>query len=281
MKFSKVINDWYAYRQRMCGLGLVADTTLKAQMGVAATILGSLGNIDIAAIRKSDIEFYLGERRRSCKPVTLRGELNLIRQIMNWAVDEGLLVQKPRMPTVSVPNVEAAMFSDADIGAALAALPPHIARACKFMALTGLSPAELSQLRAGDYDAATNSIGIGQRADFRVKQPSRRRWVPLCEEALALWHQPTKPFEPPFPRVPAMQAAMSRARAAGAPAITPKVMRKWFASQVSGLAPEHVLQRLLGHAPGSKVTRRHYVRSSDSATAAAVVGLSIPQGARA
>lgn len=147
--------------------------------------------------------------------------------------------------------------------------------------LLGLSPAELSQLRAGDYDAATNSIGIGQRADFRVKQPSRRRWVPLCEEALALWHQPTKPFEPPFPRVPAMQAAMSRARASGAPAITPKVMRKWFASQVSGSAPEHVLQRLLGHAPGSKVTRRHYVRSSDSATAAAVVGLSIPQGARA
>jgi hypothetical protein len=52
--------------------------------------------------------------------------------------------------------------------------------------------------------------------------------------------------------------------------VTPKLMRQWFASQVAGDAPEHVLQRLLGHSPGSKITRKHYVRSQDEALAQAV-----------
>jgi hypothetical protein len=38
--------------------------------------------------------------------VTVRAELNVLRQILNWCVDEQLLGARPRLPTVQVPNVE-------------------------------------------------------------------------------------------------------------------------------------------------------------------------------
>jgi integrase len=74
-----------------------------------------------------------------------------------------------------------------------------------------------------------------------------------------------------FPTVEAMQKAMERLRNAppdgvtvpeGFDRITPKTMRKWFSSVVASADPEQALQRLLGHSPGSRVTRKHYIRST-------------------
>jgi hypothetical protein len=47
-----------------------------------------LGDHAAEALRKSHIEFWLGERRKTCAPVTLQFEVNLIRQIFNWGIDE-------------------------------------------------------------------------------------------------------------------------------------------------------------------------------------------------
>ena len=59
----------------------------------------------------------------------------------------------------------------------------------------------------------------------------------------------------------------------GLAGITSKLMRKWFASNVAGEQPEHVPQRLLGHAPGSPITRKHYIRSTDDQLTGAVAGI--------
>jgi integrase len=285
--------EWTAYRSKLCNLGLVARSTVENQAAIAGKLIDALGSLELSALRKSHIELWMGERLRTCVPVTVRGEMNVLRQVLRWCVDEAHIVAVPRFPKLSVPSVESALPSDAAFLWVLANVPPHHSAALEFMMLTGLSPHELERVQAGDMTidgddlASGYRLGIGQRADFAVKQPSRRRWVPLNGRARSLWFEAAagtgSPKFAPFPKVDAMQKAIRRAHLAaaeqtgqevpGAAAVTPKLMRKWFASKVAGEQPEHVLQRLLGHAPGSPITRRHYVRSTEGQVADAVAGI--------
>jgi integrase len=278
---------WCLYRERMVELSLVAPTTnLNQSQIVASCIIPALGAIELSGLRKSDIDIWVGERLASRQPVTVRAELNVLRQILNWCVDEQLLGARPRLPTVQVPNTEKALPSDDAFVWALAAVPANHRAALELMMMTGLSPHEAERLQVRDFHPTVAgvgaSIGVGKRPDFNVKTPSRKRWIPLNPRARELWVIVTegkRPLDSALPSSCAMQKALARARAADPKApedarrITPKLMRQWFASHVSDDVPEKVLQRLLGHSPGSKITRRHYVRSTDAALAKAVGGL--------
>lgn len=288
--FAHTARQWIAYRQRLVELKLVAPSTLMNQNAIVIVICRSLGDVELDGLRKSAVEIYVGERLQTCQPVTVRGELNVLRQILNWAVDEQLLTVKPRLPTVRVPNVEVSLPNDDAFEWVLANIQPPHSLALEFMMLTGLAPHELERLQRQDLrDHGPAAIGIGQRPDFAVKQPSRRRWVPLNARALTIWGQVSNGLRETgvvFPSVEAMSKAISRLRnsdphwsptaiPAGVDRITPKTMRKWFASRVANDQPEHVLQKLMGHAPGSKITREHYVRSTDDQTSQAVGALKL------
>lgn len=289
---SDILLKWVNYRERLCQLDLVARSTVENQAAICTRLMDGLGNLHLDELRKSHVELHIGERLRSCAPVTVRGELNVLRQVLNWCVDEQLLVTKPRLPTVSVSTDEQALPSDAAFLWVLANVPENHARALEFMMLTGLSPHELERVRVCDVPTG-NQLRIGMRPDFPVKQASRRRAIPLNDRARQIWFIAAAGMildQHPFPTVGTMQKAIRRAVDApatfadlhlmpclpiGLAGITPKLMRKWFASKVAGDHPEHVLQRLMGHAPGSPITRRHYVRSSDAQQLHAVDGLSI------
>ena len=298
MNLTSAICDWNAYRYKLTKLGLTRDTTYDNQASISLHLADHFGPIDLADLRKSHIELYIGERMKTCQPVTIRGELNVLRQILNWCVDEQMLDQRPRFPTLAVPNVEQALPSDAAYAWVLTNLPQQHADALEFMLLTGLAPHELERLQPRDHaqwiempiiipvdweiiNGMSAAIHIGHRPDFAVKQPSRRRTVPLNERAQLLWSTASfgkLPNAQVFPNNEATTKAIRRLHfdgqtVSGAERITPKMMRKWFASKLAGDVAEHVLQALLGHAPGSKITRQHYVRSNDAERVGAVGGL--------
>jgi integrase len=283
LSLAEACSRWCLYRERMVELHLVAPTTRHNQSQIAASIIVGLGAIELDGLLKSDVDIWIGERLLTHKPVTVRAELNVLRQILNWCVDEQLLGARPRLPSVQVPATEAALPSEAAFVWALKAVPDHHRDALELMMQTGLSPHEAERLQVRDRrDLPRPEIGVGQRPDFKVKTPSRRRWIPLNPRAQKLWRAITadkRPLDCALPTACAMQKALARARIADpdAPAdtrrVTPKLMRQWFASQIAGDAPEHVLQRLMGHSPGSKITRRHYVRSADEQMVRAVGGL--------
>lgn len=297
MNVHQAFSEWTAYRGKMFTLGLVAGSTYRNQGAIADHLAIRLGGHSLDTLRKSHIELWMGERLQTCSPVTVRGELNVLRQILRWCQDEGHLATLPRLPKLSVPSVEDALPSDEAFAWVLANVPERHSAALEFMMLTGLSPHEIERVQAQDIRVGKNAEGfcnllaIGERADFAVKQESRRRRVPLNTRASLIWHQYATVLDNrtghPFPTVGAMQKAIQRAvhgsaitellynHPPGAQHITPKLMRKWFASKVSNDQPEHVLQRLMGHAPGSPITRRHYVRSTDEQQAAAVEGVTL------
>jgi integrase len=287
MNVTEAIAAWRSYRERMVTLHLVAESTYDNQTAIGLQLQRAIGDHPLGELRKSHIELWMGERLQRCSPVTVRGEMNVLRQILRWCMDEGHLLTLPRFPKLSVPNTEAPLPSDEAFAWVLANVGPPHGAALEFMMLTGLSPHELERVKQCDW--TMQGISIGQRADFAVKQESRRRVVPLSGRAETIWFEASAGCNGqahPFPSVAAMQKAIRRAVKAagqndwpgrtveaGASTITPKLMRKWFASKVSETQPEHVLQRLMGHAPGSPITRRNYVRSSDEQMSDAVAGI--------
>lgn len=278
MTLNHTIAQWIAYRGKLLLLGSLAPATHINQAAIANRIACSLGQHPIAALRKSHVDLYVAARLQTCKPVTVHAELAVLRQILNWAVDERTIKERPRLPTVKVPNTEKPLPGDDDYIWYLRHLSEHQSHALEFMLLTGLAPHELARLQPRDI--GDGGIVIGGRPDFRVKQESRRRVVPLNPRAALIWSQQSTGRAPDaavFPRENAMQRAMRRLflfspdAPTGADGLTPKMMRKWFASKVAAEHSEAVLQRLMGHAPGSPITRRHYVRSNDQALRDAVV----------
>jgi integrase len=270
------IARWLAYRTELVRLDALAGATLRNQRKVAHLWQVELGEVELGQLRKSDVDLAVARLRPRRAPVTLQADVALLAQILNWCVDERLIAERPRLPTVSVPHTEDELPSDeAFLWVLRHVSPPRHAQSLEFMLLTGLSPHEVERLKPGDYDDERQAVGIGYREDFRVKTASRRRWVPLNARARKLWSHA------PFPSTVATEKAIQRARGAGMPrgasAITPKMMRKWFSSKVAGDVAEHVLQRLLGHAPGSRITRRHYVRSNAVDAERAVDGLTLKE----
>lgn len=280
--FAEVADQWLKHRMHLSTLGSVAPRTIVNQSQVSRTIAANIGAVPIADLRKSHIDLFVAARLAHCRPVTVAGEVDVLRQILNFAVDEQIIASRPRLPSVSVPNTERPLPSDDDFAWFLRTMAPRHGDALQFMLLTGLAPHELERLETRDYSLVTNHITIGGRPDFRVKQESRRRDIPLNPAALVLWGKwtmGTMPTHAPFPSADALQKAMRRHvldrddAPIAADGLTPKMMRKWFASKIAAEHSEAVLQRLLGHAPGSPITRKHYVRSNDEQLRGAVDGL--------
>jgi hypothetical protein len=92
---------------------------------------------------------------------------------------------------VQVASTEKALPSDDAFVWALAAVPENHRAALELMMMTGLSPHEAERLQVRDFHPTVAgvgvSIGVGQRPDFRVKTPSRKRWIPLNPRARKLW----------------------------------------------------------------------------------------------
>jgi integrase len=279
MTLNEALTSWITYRVELARLGAIALSTVANHGKIARQWGKMLGDIRLIELRKSQIDLAVAMMRQTRGPITLQADVAVLAQFLNWCVDERLIEARPRLPTVSVSATEEELPSDAAYTWVLKTVTPiRHAYSLEFMLLTGLSPHEVNRARYEDYDHDRKALGIGMRADFAVKTPSRRRWVPLNDRARILWNYA------PFPTVGATEKAIQRARGGdmppGALSITPKMMRKWFSSKVAGDVAEHVLQRLLGHSPGSRVTRRHYVRSSAEDAGRAVQGLNIEKDAR-
>lgn len=274
--FAEIIESWLAFRAQLAQLDGIAPSTQAKQATTANALHRGLGHHDVAKLTSSQIKLWVAARARVVAPATLDGECRLLSQILNWAVDEGTIAQRPKVPHITVPNTEIALPADAIFGWYLVNMSLRHSEALEFMLLTGLAPHELARLQPRDM--AKTGLHIGDRDDFRVKAEARRRIVTLNKRAALIWSRWSiglAPDAPVFPKEGTLQRAMKRSGGPDEGTATPKTMRKWFSSKVAAEHSEAVLQRLLGHAPGSKVTRKHYIRTQDEQLQGAVDGLEI------
>lgn len=262
-----------------------------------------LGHVPLSELAPRDVERMLGRFEVTLTPKTARNAHAVLRRALGQAVKLGLIERNPASREyVEAPRVstrEPVAFTDAEIDALLAAsredrIGPLIAAAVE----TGLRQGELLGLAWQDLgkepwtalqvDMELAYIdGRYQRSD--PKTPLSRRRVPLSDIAReAFAEQERRLKQAGFVTVSTGPVFVNhRGKAltgdwvthrlheleviAGVRPLPFKNLRTTFASRLNERgADEATIARLLGHAPGSRTTARHYIASSEAMARSAI-----------
>jgi integrase len=264
--FAEAVNDWRLHSMRLVLACAKAQSTHNNQNRIANLLLRDFGPTPVEDIRRPVIELYVARRRKDgISPTTINAELIVLKAILNHAVEVGHLEEAPRIKRLQAPIVEKDLPDPELVKEFVSTLPTQHRLPLLFSMLTGASWHEVERLTWGDVDFRRRVVRIGYTTP---KTQARKRELPMSEAVRGLLQVRRlegaggSPLELVFPKAGSTRAYVNSHRTRKYGAISPAVMRKVFASMAANEVPEHILQRLLGHAPGSPVTRRHYVRST-------------------
>lgn len=297
--FRSIADEWVNHKTSLAAAGLLALGTAKTYRSTVKSLCAYAGLADrpVNQITRRVVDDYVMWRMNKSlvQPATLNLELVTLRAVLSYAEEEGHITERdiPRSRRVPMPLTEKEIPEPEKIWEVMREMPARRAMPLKFAMLTGMSWYEIEQLQWRDiverkrklppFDG-DHFIKIGERPDFRVKTEARRRRVPVAEEVRRVLKDAKlharadrggkmpEDTDPVFPGAHGMRQFLSRFRSRKHPAIfSPRTMRTLFATAAAGIGmPENQLQRLMGHSPGSKITRQHYIRANrDQLTRAA------------
>lgn len=213
MTFAQLYERW-----KQCKIGIKPSTMHGYELTVKKHLLGEygIGNRKICEIRKSDMRlFFIGLQRRTGMSVkTVGGVHMLAQQILELAVDDGLLQRNPAKGAMSDLYAQDRLISseqDKKRDKVLTPLEqvaffgflPKTKHAClynlfRFLLLTGLRIGETIALQWDDVDLISRTIVVKRNAIYydngdggqsnHITSPKNRktRVVPLCDEAVSV-----------------------------------------------------------------------------------------------
>lgn len=254
-----------------------------------AALAPTFAHLQPAALTKLECKEYARARVLIAgkKAWTAHTELNRLRSCLNWAAGPGKLLDEavhvwvppsgpPRKITMAIDDVRRLLI-------AAQKSEPHTFLFCILLFVTGQRHQAILELTWSRVDWATGVIHFD---DGEVRDPLSRGWkkgrasVPMNQLARATLERAYAVRRSDFvverdgARLRNMRESFGTAvkRAGLNPKITPHVMRHTLASRLAerGIDTKRV-GRLLGHAPGSKVTESVYTHSDPSAVLRDVV----------
>lgn len=167
-----------------------AHTRRQTASRLNARILPALGDVELRHIKPSTVQQWLaGLERDGLAPGTVRLYLATISQVLNAAVDDGLLARNPvRSRSVkppAAPDERVDAWTAEQVTAVIDALPDRYRASAVLAAGCGLRKGEAHGLRVGDVDWLRHVVHVRQqlRQDGTFGPPKRGRVrdVPLPE----------------------------------------------------------------------------------------------------
>lgn len=170
----------------------LAQSTRKCDFYHFKSIAPALGSIPAKGITREDLKDFEAKQRESgVKQGTVQRRISIIRAILNWAVDSGLIDDNPvqgyrckRGETLKIPPP-----SPAEIKAMLAAAPPHLKRVILLGYYLGVrvGQSELLSLQWADYDHERKRIRV-----WSAKKNKDRPWrdvdiSPIFQPVIEAW----------------------------------------------------------------------------------------------
>jgi integrase len=267
--FSELADEWRKYSDGLVMLGMKRPGTHKNQSRVLRMLCEEWGATKLSEITKPAVKTFAGKRlAKGLKPTTVNAELRVLSAVLHYAEEQGYIPAAPRVPYLSEPVEEQDLPDPALVQEFVSSLPTFHKLPLLMSLYTGMSWHEVCRLRWCDVGPFSFRIGFN---GMQTKTGNRKRELPITTSVREVLTEARKsrtthlPDELAFPSAGATRQYLVRQRTRKYGAISPSVMRKVFASMVAETSPEHVLQKLLGHAPGSRITRKHYVRSHKDA----------------
>lgn len=221
-------------------------------------------------------------------PASINSEIRSLNKVFRWAVKQKLLDTVPTVERIPEPGLEKVVVPTLEeVGRIIDGLPTETVPVVWFLALTGCRPGEAYNLTWDCVDEVNGWVEIRPKDGWRPKTSTSTRRLPVEGMLLDLIRQQLKVSRFVFPSTVAPEKARTNMRKAFASAvkkakivrngeqvldIKPKYLRKAFATwQAEQGTHPRLLQALMGHAPGSTVTDRHYIKPQEEAMRAAVV----------
>ncbi len=253
------------------------------------------GDDDIATITEANlIEYQRYRLTQGRKPVTINSEIGTFCYLMRWAKKHGYVFVVPTVEQIPVQRTELVIPTPEEVVRIIFALRPRLQPLVRFLAETGCRPGEAFNLTWDCVDEANGYVEIRPRDGWTPKTQQSERRIPLNPSLLTMLRQLPKAEPYVFPgKMPnrpidnfrrALKTAVLKAdiRRRGKPVhITAKSFRKAHATwQAMNGVNESVLQGLLGHAPGSRITKQVYVHATEEAKRQAVIRLPFPEHKR-
>ena len=233
------------------------------------------------------IEYQAHRLKQGRKPVTINSEIATLDLVFRWAVKKGYLKTVPKAEQIPVRAAQVVIPSPEEVVRIIEAMPARLKPLIRFLAETGCRKGEAINLTWDCVDEIGGFVEIASKEGWTPKTEQSERRIPLNPDLLAMIRGLPKegayvfagksPDQPIGSFRKAWATAVRRANIArrGSQVHLPiKCLRKAHATwQAERGINESVLQGLLGHARGSRVTKRYYVHATEEAKRAAVIVL--------
>ena len=251
-----------------------------------------LGDDDVGSITPRRLMEYQEHRHGKARmPHTITGELRTFSLVLHWAEREGYVSKVPRTEPIPIPTPprREIILTPQEVVCLLEALPERLRPLVRFIGETGCRVGEALNLQWDAVDEVNGYVAIRSREGWTPKTAQSERDIPLNSALLEVLRHLSKEgiyvFQGKKPDAPirnfrtALATAIKKAgihRKGQLLHITPQTLRKCYGTwQAMRGVNESVLQGLLGHAKGSRVTQKYYVHATEEAKRAAVLELPV------
>ncbi len=247
-------------------------------------------NDPLSAVTEEGLVAYQAHRlKNGIQPTTINSELVAFGLVLKWAVKKSLIPEAPKVEQIPVRRQEVIVPTPEEIVRIIDHMPVRLKPLIWFLAETGCRPGEGRNLTWDCVDLEEGLVEIRSREGWTPKTQSSERRIPLTQPLIEMLSRLPREGDFVFPgsspdrpiglfrKAWATAVAKARLVRKGKPVHVPvKSLRKAHATRLAERnVNESVLQSLMGHARGSRVTRQYYVHASDEAKRAAIVPLPI------
>ena len=292
VRLNRLAEMWSEHRLRQVELDKRAVSTFETNLHQLKPLLAFFGNDDIALIDETRIEDYQGHRlKQGRKPRTINSEVGTLKVILGWAKKQRLIAVVPDVQQLRPKDTIIELPTPEEVVRIISALPKRLRVLVLALAETGCRKSELFGLPWEDVDEIRGVIWVRPHSERLIKNEQSIRPIPISDQLLeAIRKLPKEGFyvfpgrkegKPIENFRKALKTAVEQAgveRNGKAMHLTPHMFRKAYATwQAERGIEETTLQTLLGHARGSKVTRKVYVHPQIEARRKAVFELQLTE----
>lgn len=268
-----LLEGWVFEQERLVRARRKKAVSLQNNLFLLKRVGMFLKQLPLTNLTEAHLLDYQAERLAAgVVPETVNSELGCLTQVLRWGVKHGHLKTCVSTARVPVLRKRPDTLTPTEYHALLAALPARLRPMVRLLAETGCRWGEAANLRWDAVDLDRRTAEIVASSDWSPKTAHSARTLFLSSALVADLREArgASPFV--FPGRDGMKPVTTAKRAFAAAVkrcdfrrgerqakITIKTLRKCFATWAAeGGMNERILQELMGHVPGSRVTRQHY-----------------------
>jgi integrase len=284
----QAIQDWREEQQRRVETLKKRESTYAVETYRFRAMEAYFSGDKLASLTENRLVEYQAYRlKRGIKPTTINSEISGLSFVFDWAIRNGHRLTKPVVEQIPVRATQAIVPTPEEVIRVVEHLPDNLKTVVRFLAETGCRKGEVLNLTWDCVDEIGGTAEITSRNGWTPKTQQSERVIPLNSALIEMLRSLPKTSSYVFPgknpgspigdfkRAWASAVEKADIRRKGKRVHIPiKSLRKAHATwQAERGTHESVLQGLLGHAKGSRVTKRFYVQVTEQAKRNAVLSL--------